>query len=145
MPIQLKPRVEQTFPLEKSDEKYGGSGTFVTVKQATQGEHEKRQDLYSTLRSVYGGDGSNSFEMVQRWNLSELHRHEARLVLLDCNIENEDGKPLFNVKKDRKGNNYIEMTEVAFNEAWAKLPVDIAEEIHSKVLELNPLWGARGE
>jgi len=52
---------------------------------------------------------------------------------------------LFNVRKDKKGNTYIDMTESEFNAAWAKLPVDVTEEIHDKVLEVNPLWGARGE
>lgn len=145
MPLQLKPRIEQTFQLVKSDEKYESkTPTTVTIKQATQGEHEKRQDLYATLHTMYGTT-EGSFEMVQRWNMSELHRHEARLTLVDCNIDDEDGKPLFTVKKDKKGHTYIDMSEPDFNEAWAKLPVDVAEEIHDKVLELNPLWGARGE
>lgn len=143
MPIQLKPRIEQTFNLEDTDEKYESEGTYVTIKQATQGEHEKRQDLYATLRSIYGGD-TGSFEMVQRWNMSELHRHETRLVMTDCNILDEDGNQLFRVKQSKAGK-YIDMTDTEFNAAWSKLPVDIAEEIHSKVLELNPLWGSRGE
>jgi hypothetical protein len=34
------------------------------------------------------------------------------------------------------------MGESAFAEAWGLLPLEVALEIHAKVIELNPTWGS---
>lgn len=143
MPLKLKPPVEQTFPLEKTDKLYGSEGTIVTIRQASQLHHERRQDLWATMNSRYS-DGTDTVELIQRFNQPELFRIETMLTLVDCNIEGENGKPLFKFRKE--GNSQVlSMNEGAFKEAWGQLPVDVAAEIHEKVLEVNPTWSNRGE
>lgn len=143
MPLKLTPPIEKTFNLEKTDKLYESEGTTVTVRQASQLHHERRQDLWATMNSRFGGE-TDTVELVQRFNQSELHRIETMLTLVDCNIEDENGKPLFKFKKQGSSNS-LDMSEIAFRNAWGKLPVDVAIEIHEKVLEVNPTWSNQGE
>lgn len=143
MAFQLKPPLEKTFTLDKTDEKYETSGTVVTVKQASQGEHKKRSDIYANLLTRFKRD-DDTVEVVQRFSPPELQALEVRLTLTDCNIMGEDDKPLFKFAKDSKGRSYIEDV-AAFQRAWDLLPVDVCIEIHDKVLEVNPTWGNLGE
>jgi hypothetical protein len=59
--------------------------------------------------------------------------------MTDCNIIGEDDKPLFKFAKDGKGRSYLEDVS-AFQLAWDSLPTEICQEIHDKVLILNPSW-----
>lgn len=144
MALRLNPPVEKTFLLEETNKNYESEGTSVTIRQASQGQFEKRQDLFAEMTSKFTND-PGLVEVVQRFSIPELHRIEAYLTLVDCNIEDEDGGLLFRISKDNKGHSYLNMTEKEFERAWAKLPVDVAAEIHEKVLEMNPTWGSRGE
>lgn len=143
MPFKLNPPIEKTFTLDKVDEKYETMGTVVTIKQASQGEHKKRSDIYANLLTRFQRD-SDTVEVVQRFSPPELQALEVRLVMTDCNIIGEDDKPLFKFGKDGKGRSYIEDI-AAFQKAWDLLPVEVCEEIHAKVLEVNPSWGNQGE
>lgn len=143
MALRLSPPIEKTFILENTDKLYGTEGTQITVRQASQGQHERRQDLFAEMTSRIAGEGGQ-IEIVQRFSLPELHRIEAMLTLTACNIEDEDGKPLFKFRESKNGQSYLGMTDLEFREAWNKLPVDVAEEIHSKVTEVNISWGPEG-
>jgi hypothetical protein len=145
MPLQLKAKLERTLPLVRTDEAYGGSETTVTIRQASQYQHEKRQEIFSNMRSKYSNDGDGLMEIIQRFNALELHRLDVQLTLVDCNIIGEDEKPLFKFRKDSKGRSYLDMSDAEFEEAWGSLPVDIADEIYEKVLEVNPSWSPSGE
>jgi hypothetical protein len=107
------------------------------VRQATQAQHERRSDLFSRLTSRVGNDPS-IVEIVTRFSFPELQRIECFLALKGSNLEDENGEPLFRFK-----NGVI--TERDFNEVWGKLPPLVADEIHEKVLLLNPTWGKLGE
>jgi len=144
MPLKLSPPIEKTFTLDKTDKLYGAEGTTVTIRQASQLQHERRQDLFASMQSRLTED-TGIVELVQRFNLPEVHRIEAMLTIIDCNIESEDGKPLFKFKKVSKTGSVLAMSEREFKEAWGQLPVDVATEIHEKILEVNPTWGASGE
>jgi hypothetical protein len=145
MPFKLQPPVEETFFLDKTDEAYPlevtnegePQRTTVLIRQATQAQHERRSDLFSKLTSRVGND-PDVVEIVTRFSFPELQRIECFLAVKDCNIEDEDGKPLFKFK-----NGVI--SEADFNRGWGKLPPLVCDEIHQKVLELNPTWGKMGE
>jgi hypothetical protein len=140
MAFKLSPPIEQTFPLEKTDETYGSKGTQVTIKQASQGEHKKRSDIYANILTRFQRN-SDTVEVAQRFSPPEMQALEVRLTMTDCNIVGEDDKPLFKFAKDGKGRSYLEDIS-AFQLAWDSLPTEVCQEIHSKVLEVNPSWAA---
>ena len=139
MPIKLKSPLKKEFHLTKSDGELGvdgieGDPTLITVRQATQGDHELRNDLDSEFRREYDG---RTIKVVQRISFDDLRRREVFLTLCACNILDEDGsKPLFAFENGRLNN------EEVFNRSWGKLPPTVADEIHEKVMEMNPLWNA---
>lgn len=141
MPLKLTAPVNQDFILKRSDEALGTEGdpTRVSIRQAAQGEYERRQQMFSEWVRSYDPETGQD-QVVQRLNVEKLKRLEAYLSISECNIEAENGKPLFRFKGGK-----LSMTELEFDKAWAKLPLVIATEIHEKVLEVNPTWDAGGE
>jgi hypothetical protein len=136
MPIKLKSPLKKEFHLIKSDAELGvdetGDPTLITVRQATQGDHELRNDLDSEFRREYDG---RTIKVVQRISFDDLRRREVFLTLCACNILDEDGKRLlFEFENGRL------IDEGKFNTAWGKLPPTVADEMHEKVMEMNPLW-----
>lgn len=148
MPIKLNAPVVQTFTLEDTDRKYGGEGdtpTTVTIRQATQAQHEQRQQLFATLERKYNDLEPDQTSLVQTANTEELKRIEVRLTLIESNIVRDDGKkPLFVSKKGKDGLPELDMNFYEFDQSWGLLPPDVAREIHAKVVELNSMWGPRG-
>lgn len=138
MPIQLAAPLEKEFKLVQSDEDYGKKGdepTTVLVRQAKQGEHERRAALFAQIvREQVRNAPEEVVRFVQHFSFEELKRLEVFLTLKACNIKKEDGSFLWDY--DKKG--YI--TESKFNEGWALLPVSVAKEIHDCVLAVNVDW-----
>lgn len=141
MPFKLIAPIEKIFVLEKSDAKYGNDGdpTTVTVRQATQEQHEKRSAVWSEVTQVMGIEASSEIRLRQKWTLEELKRMEVFLTLVGCNILDENDKPLFRFKQDG-GRQMLDMSDLEFYRAWGKLEPDVADEIHRKVLEVNKTW-----
>jgi hypothetical protein len=134
MPIQLGSPIKKEFHLDKSDAELSikDGASMVTVCQATQGGHELRNDLFSEFKREYDGA---TIRVVQRISFDDIRRREVFLTLCACNIMDESGKkPLFTFLNGHLSD------EVVFRSAWNKLPPIIANEIHEKVLEMNPLW-----
>lgn len=148
MPIKLSTPIIKTFVLEETDRKYGAEGaepTTVTIRQATQAQHEHRQQLFATMERRWNSLAPEETTLIQTANTEELKRLEARLTLVECNITGPDGKkPLFASKKGRDGLPEFSGDQADFDEAWGMLPPDVASEIHQKVLEVNEMWGPRG-
>lgn len=142
MPLKLSPSIVETFALTEVDEKYETEGTSVTIKQAAMYEHERRSGLYAEMVSRVAQDGT-TMEVVSRFSQPELHRIECMLTLVDCNIQDEDGEPLF--KFTGKGADRRVSDETAFFKAWGKLPTFVADAIHDRVLKVNVGWGRLGE
>lgn len=138
MPFQLSPPFEQEFELEQTDKDYGKKGdppTKVLIRQAKQGEHERRSNLFSQIireQSVKAPEDIVRF--IQRWSMEELKRLEVFLTLKACNIQKPDGSPLWDF--DKNGN----IRESMFDKGWEMLPVSVAREIHDCVLIVNPDW-----
>jgi len=138
MPLKLTSPIEKDFVLEKSDAEFcekGDPSTTVTIRQATQGQHERRNAVINTFNREY--DGLN-ITVSQNFSPEDLYRLEVELTLTSCNISDVDEKPLFTFR-----NGAVE--PASFRKGWAKLPPLIASEIHEKVLEVNPLWAGPPE
>jgi len=141
MPIRLAIPVVKEYTLPKSDEAYGivDTPTRVSIRQATQGGHEKRAALFANIIREWSNN-AEGFRLVQRFSFEELKRIEVQLTLAGCTIENEDGSPLF-----RFSDKGIVSDEAAFKRAWDALPPMVAAEIHEKVVDLNVDWRPQGE
>jgi len=139
MPIKLDVPIEKDFILEKSDKLYDvakGEPTRITVRQATQRDHERRAALFSQIirevaRDTADGD---TVRWIQRFSFEELKRIEVMLTLKSCNISGANDKLLFNFSSDGK------ISEEKFRQAWDVLPPAVATEIHDCVLEVNVDW-----
>lgn len=147
MPIKLASPVYKTVKLEDIDKVYGNEGesTFVMIRQATQGQHEARQSLFSQLERKFSPDDGDQVTLIQNFSLEELKREEVWLTLVDSNIQDNDGSVLFTSKQDSHGKPMLDMTRVAFNLAFSVLPTDVASAIHKAVLDVNFTWAAEGE
>jgi hypothetical protein len=138
MPLKLAVPLEEEFKLVQTDLDYGKKGdepTTVMIRQARQGEHERRASLFAQIvreQAINAPDDIVRF--IQRFSFEELKRLEVFLTIKACNITKPDGKPLWDFNEDGK------IREGAFNEGWAMLPVPVAQEIHDCVLTLNIDW-----
>lgn len=141
MPIQIKAPIIREFVLSKSDKAFGNEGesTRVTIRQATQAAHERRSTLFSQITREWS-DGSDGIRLTQHFSMEELKRLEVFLTLAGCNIEDEDGKPLFSFSPE----GYLR-DEGKFNRAWGLLPPLVAQEIHECVQVVNIDWRPEGE
>jgi len=137
MPIKLASPIKKEFHLSKSDKELGtdDGATMVIIRQATQGGHELRNDLFSEFKREYDGA---TIKVVQRISFDDIRRREVFLTMCSCNVVGENGKPLFKFVNETLTN------ESDFQASWSKLPPVIAQEIHEKVLEMNPLWNENG-
>lgn len=131
MSLKLKAPITEEFELPLTDAKYGEDGgepTKVTIKQASQGEHSVRSQLWSRFTRQFDDD---KMQVVQDISPAHVQRKEVFLTMVACNIEAQGGEQLFK----------FPLVENEFIKAWNQLPVMVAEEIHSKVLKVNPIWG----
>ena len=138
MPIKIEPPIIQDFTLDKTDKeaKNTGEPTKIRVRQAAQGERERRDAVYFDFKREYI-DGEVT--VTQRISYNDVARMEVMLTLADCNILDYDDKPLFKFKNERIA------SEFEFLRSWAQLTPEIAYEIHEKVLEVNLLWSESGK
>jgi len=137
MPVRLLPATKSTYRLEKSDVEYKtDTPTIIEVRLATQGAVEARNELFAEFKREYEG---SKVTVSQRLSFDDVRRKEVFLTLAACNIEAEDGKPLFTFSNERLDD------EGKFKNAWNQLPPMVASEIHEKVLESNVVWKNLGE
>lgn len=137
MPARLSPPTEETFDLPKTDEhlKNDGDPTTVTIRQASQGQHDQRSTLWAKFDKKFSLDeGMDQVTISQEVSPADVRREEVYLTMVDCNLLGPDGKPLFE----------FPLTRDKFKRAWVQLPPIVAEEIHEKVLSVNPTWVAGG-
>lgn len=137
MPARLSPPTKETFTLEKTDEflKNDEDPTTVTIQQASQGEHDQRSILWAKFDKKFSLDeGMDQVTISQEVSPADVRREEVFLTMVDCNLLGTDGKPLFAFPLERN----------KFKRSWILLPPIVAEEIHEKVLSVNPTWVAGG-
>ncbi|MGW8180956.1 MAG: hypothetical protein ACWGQW_19675 [bacterium] len=152
MALKLIAPIEKTFHLEQTDKEYPpdegekAEPTTVTIRQASQAEHEKRMDLFADVNTVLSLDdeGNQLITSYEKRNLLRVERKDTFLTISGCNIMVEDKKkkPIALFKfEDGK----LAMSEAEFQDAWGQLPRLVAREIHMKVLDVNPTWRMGGE
>lgn len=140
MPVSVHPPLLKDFVLTEIDEAYDGDPSdpsVVTIRQATQGDHDRRNQMFSQVTRRYTDSGP---EVVQEFSLSNLMRLEVMMTLAGCNLINaETNKPLFTFKNNRIA------SEAEFNRVWNDLSPDISQAIYKRVLMVNVDWGEAGE
>jgi hypothetical protein len=134
MRLNKKP-VEKTFTVESEFGEFS-----ITIRQARVGDKIRRDDLVSESSLVLN-DKVLGTEIKQRLNPGEIRRFEVYLTMTDCNIEAEDdaGKltPWFSFINGRLTD------QASFERAYNQLPEEVADQIHTKVVEVNPQWKNR--
>jgi hypothetical protein len=131
VPLQREFKIIEGPSLSKEDP------LIVTIRQATQGDALKRQEMLSrpVTRKWEGEDGFSVAEELTPF--AKRMAVDTWLTMTSCNITMFDGKtPLFPLK-----NGKIQLTFDQFMEKWGQLPPEWAEAIYNKCLLLNPTWG----
>lgn len=105
--------------------------TFVVIRHADGNDELAVEQILSPTEFLY--DMQDFGPVRERHMPSQymLYARRAFLVLVECNILNESGEPLF-----RKAMNWQE-----FLAAWADLPTLARNDILSQVVSVNPHWG----
>jgi hypothetical protein len=139
MPLRIS-TIVKTFDLTKSDSLYGNEagGTTVTVRQATQSQNERIEALNKKIRRIYNAQNPSETVVESDFSISELFRVQAMCVMIGCNIEDENGKPLF--PPEILATKEKEADEKKFRNSWGQLPTDVANEILEKIYEVNISW-----
>lgn len=138
--LSMKPIVG-TFVLDLADPT---GDTTVVVRQVTVGDQIELENLFADQTQVWNGTQDRAVRISRRWNFEELKRHRVWRTLLACNIVTEEGKDWFEFSI--KAGEPVPGPKNRFFSAWDALPPEVAEEIYTYVLEMNPQWGgAEGE
>jgi len=127
--------LEQTIKLLKADPT---GDTFVRVKQATTGDNAQRSLLWAKTSLEWDDKAQGRVRQYNEISQAQIMAEEVWLTLLECNIGDEDGKPVFpniDIRARRPKDNFLT--------AWNSLPFEWAQEIHEAVLEANPQWNPR--
>lgn len=133
--------LSETFSLESDPEKQA----TVTVRQAREEEHIRRQDLFSRITRVYENENESAYNRVRiemDQNSLRLRRMECYLVLEDVSgVLNESEKELFQSTGGVQGKLVRNaMSQGEFERAWGMLDEETATEIHGYVMKMNPMW-----
>lgn len=106
---------------------------WVTVRQATEGDNEKRADLVAKRHVTLSQDG-----MSEQYddNVRTRMKWEVYWTLDEVgNLVDDDGKPVFRIKPVR------EMAFPDFEKVWHRFDSRLANAIHKAVRITNPDWG----
>jgi len=137
-PLKLKSPDVVEVPLVECDPT---GETVVKVRQATMHENTLRADLWATASRIVRDPTGEELELKQRLSIPEVMRTEVWLTMVGCNLEDSEGRPVFNFRRNAEGRDYLTMKRGEFDDAWGTLPTDIALEIHRAVIAVNPDWG----
>lgn len=131
--------VTKTFELDSVPEYEGIRGT-ITVRQAKEAETIEEAELFSEQTHVFDDAEIGRYQVKRRWNPHMLIRYRAYKLLCACNLEDEDGNPLFEFKTDKKGVGHVSTSQNDFFRTWGVLDPVIVDEIYRRILEVNPQW-----
>ena len=118
--------------------------TTVTFRQARRFEAEQRAELFAKQIYEYDDASVGTVRREQQFNYKAVQREEVRLTLCGSNLVYDDDTPVFKFKEEH-GVMVLDMSSRQFETAWGNLPDDVATEIHSKCIVLNPQWSFMGE
>lgn len=136
MPFKIIPPTIQSHNLEKTDAHFGsskkGGPTSITVRQASTGDVERRDDLFAEYKKTLSKNGDMTLSQRLSWH--DIRRTQVFLTLASCNIIDENGDPLFIFLNNRLPD------ETKFTQQWSKLDPMISNEIGELVVKTNPMW-----
>lgn len=128
MPYQLtKQPSPQILPLKRLDP---SGETTVTIRPATGVDELSLQEITQASDYFYEIPDVGKVRERRPAPAYLTAMRKAFQTMTDCNILDENGKPLFT-----EG-----MTWDAFTVAWGKLPPAARDEIGVKIGEVNPHW-----
>ena len=139
MAIKIIAPERETFELTESDKKYNDSGseaTTVTIIQATVRQNAERSRLFQEYIKEVHPEGED--RMIFKLPIYDLVLKEIYLTLVDSNLEDGE-RSLFSFKQTLQGS-ILNMDWKQFYTAAGKLTDDVLNEIHDKVLKVNPHW-----
>jgi len=111
----------------------------VVIRQARVGDNLRRGEYFAEVTQIYDDAFMGPMQVKQSRNAHEIRRFEVFATLVGCNLQDEDGEDLFRFGNNDQGA-FLDMTEPAFNNVWDLLPMNVAELVHDRVLEVNVLW-----
>jgi len=131
--------------------------TYVDFRQARRGESEQREEMFAKVVHQYNDQEHGVIRREQNLNYRSQQAREVYLTMCACNIEISETpkakagtkkteeapepvlRPLF-LFKDYDGVPGLSMREQEFEKAWNSLPDQVAEELHTFCLQINPHW-----
>jgi len=141
MALKVKTPTDKVVKLTISDPT---GETYVTFKQATQGTMDMLEDLRSAgTEYSYHDQEKGKMVITPKQSAATIRRMQIYWTLTDCNILDEDEKPLFQIVNDGKRTHLVGSPE-AFQVAWDKLDPDVADEVYQAMLSVNPQWAPTG-
>lgn len=119
----------------------------VSVRQATEGENIQRAALFArTTRILEEADTGDTIKYEQEYNARQLRRKEAYLTLASISgIVDEKDHEWFKSGPGKDGPRISNaMSEGQFNDAWDRLPGNVADEIIRHIHSVNVGWSPLG-
>ena len=124
--------LEQTIKLLEADPT---GETWVRIKQATTGEDAILSSLWAKSAFEYDDANKGKVKQYNEVSRAQVQGESVRLTLLESNILDHKDKPLF-----PPIDHAARRVQKTFYDAWSKLPMAWAKEIHEAVLMVNPQW-----
>jgi len=138
MPKKIEVPEERKFRLEKFDPE---GDSYVVIRKAVQRQHAALVNTTAPTTTVYTDEFGIRRERITTVGKEEIKRRAVYLTLVDSNLADRDGAPLFRFTENTAGQQYLDMEELEFDSvAWGTLPPECADEIYEYVLAVNPLW-----
>ena len=140
MPHKIKIPVEKVIRLARADLT---GDTYVTFRQATQGVVDMLEDLCSADVEYHFHDREKGpMVVIPKQSVAFMRRLQIFYTLCDCNIQDEEGRPLFQTITDGSHARLVGGPD-KFKSAWDKLDPVVADEIYQAMLAVNPHWAPR--
>jgi len=127
--------VEQTISLLEYDEE---GTTTVTFRQALRGAVEAIAAMYAKSTMEWDDNSGGRVRQETEVNQRAVETKMVSLTLAESNLLWDDDTPVF--KFSKRGAFSQLSSEAEFLAAWERLPAELAEEIFTACLTVNPQW-----
>ncbi len=113
--------------------------SYVVFRRPTRRETEALAALFMNNPVQWNEDGRTVTQLT-RTSVAVVDREEVKLCMVECNVPDENGKPLFRPGIScRPPDGYLtETIETKFYRAWGDVPDELAEEIARELRRWHP-------
>lgn len=128
--------LSEKIPLKEWDP---DGDSYVVFRRPTRRETEALAALFMNNPIEWHEDG-RTVRQLTRTSVAVVDREEVKLCMVDCNVPDAKGNPIFKPGKScRPAGGYLdERIEEKFYEAWGNLPDELAEEIARELRRWHP-------